>query len=472
MKVAVVRGPSLSKWEMQIYEPLRTTVELLGIGSQGSDHDLREVSFPVVRLPCVGEYLAFVPGGIGWLYRRFGDPQILMRFDRIISGYDLVHTVELGSFYSLQAVRAKQKSLVRAVTITVYENIPFLGNEMSARRRLKEEVMAGVDHFLAANEKAREALLAEGAEERRISVVGQAVDTRRFAPLEGLKEDEHKLRSVNRTLLGRRRLWFGHSENTDELARLKAWPSDQRKVVHLPASADDEYRKEVTREAFGLADDDFVVVSVGRMVWEKGWYDIVRSAHKVQSEKFPTSLKLRGAGKAQSEKRRIRFLFVGEGPERERLEEMVERLGIGDTVVFTGSVPYSQMPEIFRLADAFVHASLPTRDWNEQFGGVLIEAMASGLPIVGTLNGGIVQTVEGRLSSFREGGFIGKGGIFVAPQDFSELAGAILRMAADPKLRQRMGRRNRKRVVEKFDQRVIADKIYRIWHNVLANVSS
>jgi len=409
MRVAVVRGPSLNPWEMQAYEQLAYRVELLGVGSFGGHYDISQIRFPVKRLACVGEYLAYVPGGTKCLYQLVGDPQYLIGFDRVVEGYDIVHAAELRSAYSWQAVQAKRKGLVKAVTLTIYENIPLFMDDNQARLRLQSEVVRGVDHFLAINKQAKAALLIAGVEERKISIVGQGVDTRSFAP--------RKFQISNGKF-------------------------------------------QILMKKYGIENDDFVVLSVGRMVWEKGWYDLIRTAYKISLDCSNRMIT-----------RKFKFFFVGVGAERERMEKMVERLGLEQSVIFSGGIPYEYMPDVFRLADVLVLASLPTHNWNEQFGGVLIEAMATGLPVVATMNGGILQTVEeklqGQLAWMAGGVTVGKGGIYVPPQDFSSLTSAILRLNQDQTLRERMGIRNRKRAVSEFDVKAVSKKVYEIWKNVL-----
>lgn len=391
MKVAVVRGPSLNPWEMQTYEKMSAEIEILGVGSKLGQYGLGKIGIPVKRLFCVGEYFGNIPGGVWFLYRYMGDTQVLLGFDRVVEGFDIVHVAELGSYYSLQAVRAKKKGLVKAVTLTVFENIPFLGDENVIRRKLKQEVRDGVDHFFAASKGAREALLLEGVDERKISILGPGVDTKRFSV--GFRTRKEKLKKV--------------------------------------------------RRKYGLGADDFVVLFVGRLVKEKGVYDIFKCAHKVQSSKFKT--------KKYS---RIKFLFIGDGPEKSELEKYKESLGLGDAVSIMGGVSYDKMPQVFGMADVFLLASLETETWKEQYGMVLLEAMASGLPIVGTTSGAIPEVVGSG------------GGYFSLPVDWEDLARNLLELYKKPKERQKMGKVNRKKAVVRYDVRVVSRKITDTWRSI------
>lgn len=385
-KIAIVRGPGLSKWEMQVYEPLTEWFSLTAIGSTKPVNDIQNIQFPIKKLVCPPQYFAILPKLIPLMFTLFGDTQWLMGFDKAVGGSDIVHSVELFNGYSVQAVRAKKKGLVKAVTLTIHENIPFTYSEYPAKMAIKQEVIEGADRFLAINEMSRQMLLLEGVDKSKISVIPQSVDTSTFRPR--VKQDE----------------------------------KDMQKL----------------RKKFGFGPKDFVVLAVGRMVWEKGWYDLIPAALRVRQ-------------KIEN----IKFFFIGSGPEREYLEKFSKQLGLSGTIVFT-ALPYSQMHNVFRMADLFVYPTLPTVRWNAQFGGgVVAEAMSSALPIVATLNGGVIDLV-GR-----------DGGIFLQPQRFADLADAIIKFAHDPGLRHKIGQRNRKRAVKIYSPDVVARQIKKQWDMVL-----
>lgn len=388
-KIAIVRGAGLSKWEMQMYEPLTRWFDLVGIGAQPVANDIAGIGFPVTCLPTIPTAISRLPKFMPAMFSLFGDTQWLLGFEQAVTGRDLVHAVEAHNGFSLQAVRAKQKGLVKYVTLTIYENIPYLFHEFPKRRDLKEEVYAFTDHFLAANEMSRQMLILEGVSAEKISLVPQSVDTSRFAPVSG--------------------------------------------------EARSRFAGQMLRDTFGLHPDHFIVLCVGRMVWDKGWYDIIATAKRLIQLKIPIS-----------------FLCVGGGPEKGRLERLVIDLKLADTVKFTGLRPYHEMADIFRLADIFLYPSLPTPTWNAQFGGVLIEAMASGLPIVGTLSGGTRDDTVGE-----------SGGLFVQPQHFSGLVDAILALYKNPLLRKKIAQRNRKYTVTHYDIEIVASKIKTIWDKLL-----
>ncbi len=120
--------------------------------------------------------------------------------------------------------------------------------------------------------------------------------------------------------------------------------------------------------------ESHVIVSPGRLVWEKGHFDVVRALAMLPSD--------------------VRLRIVGSGPERDRLLAYAAELGLAGRVE-VNAVPYDEMPEVFATASCVVLASLPTAVWEEQFGMVLAEAMAAGTHIVASMSGAIPEVLAG-----------------------------------------------------------------------------
>jgi glycosyltransferase involved in cell wall biosynthesis len=142
---------------------------------------------------------------------------------------------------------------------------------------------------------------------------------------------------------------------------------------------------------------EHVILSPGRLVWEKGHQDVMRAVALLAREGI-----------------RPRVRIVGRGPEEGRLRAYADELGLGDRVEI-GAVPYEQMPEAFGTASCMVLASLssataqrhpfdlPRAFWEEQFGMVLAEAMASGLDILASDSGAIAEVLGGSAALFSPG---------------------------------------------------------------------
>jgi glycosyltransferase involved in cell wall biosynthesis len=102
-----------------------------------------------------------------------------------------------------------------------------------------------------------------------------------------------------------------------------------------------------------------------------------------------------------------RLLIVGAGPEQGRLRSHALELGIADAVEFRGNIPYDEMPAQYRASSAMVLASLPRRGWEEQFGMVLAEALATGTPILAAQSGAISEVVGEEAALFEPGDWYG-----------------------------------------------------------------
>lgn len=142
------------------------------------------------------------------------------------------------------------------------------------------------------------------------------------------------------------------------------------------------------------------ILSAGRLVWEKGHQDVLRALAA-----------LRGGllGPPRSD---VELDVVGSGPEERRLKRYAEELGVAPFVRFVSTVPYEEMPARFAAASCLVLASLPVRGWEEQFGMVLVEAMAAGTPVIACATGAIPEVV-------------GDAGALVAAGDWVGLARAL-----------------------------------------------
>jgi glycosyltransferase involved in cell wall biosynthesis len=186
-----------------------------------------------------------------------------------------------------------------------------------------------------------------------------------------------------------------------------------------------------------------VVLSVGRLVWEKGHQDVLRALAALRR------------GLVAAPEVPVRLKIVGSGPERSRLEAHAQELGLGQTVEFAAA-GYDEMPGLYAGASCLVLPSQPAAAcflgptgiprcfWEEQFGMVLAEGMACGLPIVASTSGAIPEVTGGAA-------------VLVAPGDWLGLARALAesvlsrppgaRVDYDPKL------------VERYSQRAAAGRL-------------
>lgn len=178
----------------------------------------------------------------------------------------------------------------------------------------------------------------------------------------------------------------------------------------------------------------FQVGYVGRLVPEKGVFDLLEACTGLDFD--------------------WRLRFVGAGPAEAKLREKCRSLGVEDRVEIGGGVPSDEVPGILTQLDCLVLPSLSTPIWKEQFGRVLIEAMACEVAVVANDSGEIPNVV-------------GDGGIIVAEGDIEALRAAIGKLRRDPDERRRLARRGRERVLAHFTQRHIAGETVALYERML-----
>jgi glycosyltransferase involved in cell wall biosynthesis len=158
---------------------------------------------------------------------------------------------------------------------------------------------------------------------------------------------------------------------------------------------------------------------------------------------------------------RATFVVFGDGPERARLERRAAELGLGAALVFAGT---RTLEEIYASLDAAALTS-----WNEGTPLALIEAMASGTPVISTAVGGVVDLlgpIEERVAAGGAGFEIRSRGIAVAPDDDEGFAAGLERLLVDEPLRQRLTARARTYATDTHTEaRLVAD-IIRLYQTI------
>lgn len=184
-----------------------------------------------------------------------------------------------------------------------------------------------------------------------------------------------------------------------ERVRKLGVPADRITVLPMPVSAE--------RFAPPLHNvrDTGRLLFVGRLIERKGAEYAVRAVAA-----------LRKQGRA------VRLTIIGDGPERTRLTALIEELGLRESVDLAGALPHDDIAEHYRTASMLLMPAVT--DWKgeqEGFGMVLVEAMASDLPVVATRSGGIPDVVTE-----------GETGLLVPERDAAALAAAAARLLDDP----------------------------------------
>ncbi|HVW19442.1 MAG TPA: glycosyltransferase, partial [Solirubrobacteraceae bacterium] len=142
---------------------------------------------------------------------------------------------------------------------------------------------------------------------------------------------------------------------------------------------------------------EHLLLSAGRLVWEKGHQDAIRALAWLRRQGAP-----------------VRLLIVGRGPEEARLRAHAADLGVGDRVELRGFVAYDRLVELYAGASALVLGSLSRWHWEEQFGMVLVEAMAAHLPVVAASSGAIPEVVGASGELFAPGDWRGLADVLAA----------------------------------------------------------
>jgi len=178
------------------------------------------------------------------------------------------------------------------------------------------------------------------------------------------------------------------------------------------------------RRELGIGDRDPVISIVGLLNERKGHRFLLKAVKEISGD-FP----------------RVRLLVVGEGRMERELKGLARSLGMADRVIFLGF--RDDIPAVMEASDVLALPSLC-----EGFGYVLVEAMASGKPVVATNVSSMPEIVEN-----------GRTGFLVPPADHRELAGALRRVLGDGALAENMGSLGRERVREKFSIGRMVDEL-------------
>jgi glycosyltransferase involved in cell wall biosynthesis len=187
-----------------------------------------------------------------------------------------------------------------------------------------------------------------------------------------------------------------------------------------PARGRDEVRREL-----GLAGDEVAFGTVARLFERKGHEDILAAAPFVLAANP-----------------KVRFVFVGDGILRDKLIAEAEQLGVRHAIHFTGLVPPARIPELLNAVDAVVHPSL-----REGLARVLPQSLIVGRPVISYDVDGAREVV------------LPETGVLLPPRSIEGLISAVLRLAADPALRDAMGREGRRRFADQFRHETMTEQL-------------
>lgn len=186
-----------------------------------------------------------------------------------------------------------------------------------------------------------------------------------------------------------------------------------------------------------ITNNDKLILFVGKLTSWKNPFTILYAAKLLFKKKLP-----------------IKVLFAGRGAQKQNLQNMACFLGLRDRVIFLDFIENAELNKYYRLADVFVMPSLSTLMWEDHFPFAVIEAMASGLPVIVTNSGGMPELI----------GDVGR----IYPQgNYRELSRHLYEILIDEQLRSSMAVNSRQRAEEMFNNKKNSMKIYSVFQKVI-----
>ena len=228
----------------------------------------------------------------------------------------------------------------------------------------------------------------------------------------------------------------------DEADLIRWYEVPSSKLVTIPCGVDTEmFRpvgKSLARARRGWGEDEWVILHVGRMVPRKGVTTVIEALAELRARGDDDARLVVVGGSSEDPAR---------DPEVRSLMSLAEDLGVREAVTFEGRVDHGRLHQFYGAADVFV-----TTPWYEPFGITPLEAMASGLPVVGSNVGGIKFTVRD-----------GETGFLVPPRDPVAVADRIQELRQHTALAAAFSANARRRVRDLFTWTHVADSIAELY---------
>lgn len=179
--------------------------------------------------------------------------------------------------------------------------------------------------------------------------------------------------------------------------------------------------------------EDRVIIHTGRLVKKNGLIDLIEAIPIIKKELS-----------------QIKLLIIGQGTLLNKLKIKVSNLGLDDSILFLGEINYRELPRYLKIADVFVRPSL-----SEGLGNSFLEAMAAGVPIVGTPVGGIIDFLTD-----------GQTGLFCQPKNPPSIAEAVLKILTDQQLKEKIRIEAQALVEEKYNWDAIARQFENLYNGI------
>jgi len=197
------------------------------------------------------------------------------------------------------------------------------------------------------------------------------------------------------------------------------------------------------RDSLGIEADDFVVGFVGRFVEEKGLLTLTKSLAGLQEKNW-------------------KWLLLGRGELQASLLETATALGIKDRLIFVESVPHDHVQKYINLMNTLVLPSettykfktLTSVGWKEQFGHVLIEAMACRIPVIGSDSGEIPHV-------------IGDAGLVFPEGNVEELTDRLMQLMEQKELAENLGEKGYEKAMEQYTNKALARQLFSFYQELV-----
>lgn len=227
---------------------------------------------------------------------------------------------------------------------------------------------------------------------------------------------------------------YGVSEFVSKWGRVKKYAKNSHGYIYnMRANEDLNFNSRINmRNEFGIADDEIVVVSTGRIVKDKGFEILLNIIL------------------SNSNWDKVRFLIVGDGAYLSEMKDKINQNGLSDKVIFTGF--RNDIMYLLSGCDIFVICTL-----HETLCNSVIEASDAGLPVVATRTGGIPEIVKDKET-----------GYLIEPNDVNGFKLAILSLIKDNNLRKSMGDAGRVLIREVFNENKTVKSLADIYNKLLS----
>jgi glycosyltransferase involved in cell wall biosynthesis len=227
-----------------------------------------------------------------------------------------------------------------------------------------------------------------------------------------------------------------------ELTKYYNIPENRIRVIHNGVDThkfQPPKNKQKIKIELGLNTNDIIILSVGRLYARKGLFTLI--------DAMPTVIK---------QFKNAKFVISGKGQSDEmaKLHAHAKRLAVENNIIFTGYYPDQKLPKLYQAADIFAFST-----YYEHHPFAVLEALATGLPVVTTTVGGIAETIE-----------TGKNGLLVKPFDSKQFSDAILYLLEHPSKAAEMGANARKTIVEQYDWSIVVKEAIKVYEEALHTV--